>query len=337
MPQYSPPVLTTSVAVAHLYNGTVLTITKTPATPAYTALMERIGNAPEPPPPGRLAKWQRWWNKKRGQPATADVGVLSSLLISLKAATVSALGGQPVDRVAVTGPSTPALINQDLHDALEHAGLRSWLGDGSRYQPRRIAQCRAVFAGNGHGLCPSYTDLFQCWSEGGDMASRLTLFVSLTRHALYASVDEIREAFPKSAWGGDDGLRVLDFDGGLDGRGRFASEGDYWAHVRGRIVGLARQSSRPLQRVLLGGENATNSAFLATLRDALAELSPVSPLRVDVAMIEDPTYAAARGMAVYARRRQEVPGDCMERLVCDERREKERSGASEGSPRLELR
>jgi hypothetical protein len=89
--------------------------------------------------------------------------------------------------------------------------------------------------------------------------------------------------------------------------------------------------------VLLGGENATDSAFLATLRDALAKLSPVSPLSVDVDTIEDPTYAAARGMAVYARRRQEVPGDCMERRMCDERRENERSGGSEGSPRLELR
>ncbi|KFY19986.1 hypothetical protein V491_04072, partial [Pseudogymnoascus sp. VKM F-3775] len=107
--------LTTSygVAVAHLNNGTVLDIAKIPAAPEYRDLLERLGNAPLPAPPGRISQWQRWWNKKRGLPATTDIGVLSSLLSSLKSATSTALG-QPVYSVAVTRPSIPAITLEDL-------------------------------------------------------------------------------------------------------------------------------------------------------------------------------------------------------------------------------
>jgi hypothetical protein len=42
-------------------------------------------------------------------------------------------------------------------------------------------------------------------------------------------------------------------------------------------------------------------------------------------MMADPTFAAARGMAVYARRRQEAPGPCVEYQECEEMSEKERS------------
>jgi hypothetical protein len=68
---------------------------------------------------------------------------------------------------------------------------------------------------------------------------------------------------------------------------------------------------------------------LATLRGALAELGPTLPELVDETMVVDPLYAAARGMAVYARRRQEVPGDCMEGWWCDSVRERERAEARE--------
>ena len=327
----------------NLHNGTVLDIAQTPASPAYKTLMERLGNAPPPPPLGRLAKWQRWYNKKRGRPATADVGTLANLFTALKDATEEALGGgggggQPIYRVAVSLPSIPALTPEDLTDALEHADLRNWLDrDTPRdYPPKHVAQSRAVFAGNGHGLCGTYTDHLYCEFEDSDLPRRLALFVSLTRHALYASLDVVGSAFPR--WMSD-GPRVLDFEAGLEhGRGRFASDADYWAHVRAQIVGLVRgNAKRPLEVVLLGGENATHGAFLATLRDALAELSPVSvePPNVDTAAVADPAFAAARGMAVFARRRQEVPGHCKELPKCEKQRKAERAGEREG--RAELR
>ncbi|CAK7222810.1 hypothetical protein SEUCBS140593_005029 [Sporothrix eucalyptigena] len=149
-------------AVAHLYNGTVLNIANVAAPPAYQALMERLGNATLPTrPPGKLARWQRWWNKKRGRPATADVGVLASLLAALRDATAAALSEHPlpnrslIDRVAVTYPSMPALAREDIADALSYAGLRNWLGDSGGFQPHHVVEAQAAFAGNGHGLCPS--------------------------------------------------------------------------------------------------------------------------------------------------------------------------------------
>ena len=322
--------LSDSVAVAHLYNGTVLDIAKIPAALAYRDLLERLGNAPPPAPPGRLSQWQRWWNKKRGLPATANIGVLSSLLASLKSATSTTLG-QPVYRVAVTRPSMPALTLEDLDDALEHAGLLGWLGDSGGSQPKHVVESQAAFAGNGHGLCTLYQDVMACWDEGAALPRRLGLFVSLTRHALYASLDTMQGAF--SRWV-PDGPRVLDFGAGIDSRGRFADDGDYWAHIRSRIIDVARQGKRPIDIVLLGGEDATDTMFLATLRDALASLTPESLVNVDIVKMADPTFAAARGMALYARRRQEVPGRCVERPNCDEEREEQRIGGAEGKVEL---
>jgi hypothetical protein len=49
----------------------------------------------------------------------------------------------------------------------------------------------------------------------------------------------------------------------------------------------------------------------------------------------DPVFAAARGAAIYARRRQEAPADCVELETCEEKRNREREGKS--GPKLELK
>ena len=310
----------------------MLDIAKIPAAPEYRDLLERLGNAPLPAPPGRISQWQRWWNKKRGLPATTDIGVLSSLLSSLKSATSTALG-QPVYSVAVTRPSIPAVTLEDLDDALEHAGLVGWLGDSGGSQPRHVVESQAAFAGNGHGLCTLYRDVMACWDEGSALPRRLGLFVSLTRHALYVSLDTMQGAF--SRWT-PDGPRVLDFGAGIDSRGRFADNSEYWAHIRSCIVEVGQQGTKPVGILLLGGENATDTKFLATVRDALEPLAP-ELLANAIVRLADPTFAAARGMALYARRRQEVPGRCVERLNCDEEREEQRTrGAEVRIVRIEL-
>lgn len=154
----------------------------------------RLTHILNPRPSSRRDKLQRWFNKKLGRPATADVGVLAGMLATLKAATTKFLG-QPIDHLATTYPSISALTTEDMNDALEYAGLRSWLGD-SIYYPKHVAESRAVLAGNGHGLCATHTDLFQCWDEGNGFPIEITLFVSFTRHALYASLDRIGAAIP---------------------------------------------------------------------------------------------------------------------------------------------
>ncbi len=292
--------------------------------------MERLANAPPAAPPNRLASWQRWWNKKLGHPSTPDVAILASLLTTLQTSASQTLG-QPITHVAMTFPPIPALAALDVADALEHAGLHHWLGDTRGRQAKHVSPSRAVFAAHGHGLCVTYPNMHRCWNEEWDMPWRRVLFVSLTRHALYVSLERMKEAFTRFP---RDGPRVLDFEGGLDKRGGFGGEDEYWAYIRGQIVAVARRGEGPVEMVLVGGENATESGFLETLRDALAEIGPGLLPSVDGAVVVDPTYAAARGMALYARRRHEVPGTCMELERCEEKRERERAGG--GQSRVDL-
>lgn len=141
----------------------------------------------------------------------------------------------------------------------------------------------------------------------------------------------MRGAFPR--WSRD-GPRVLDFSAGLDSRNHFANDSDYWTHIRTRIVELVQHSSQLPDMLLLGGENGTEKELLTTIRDAVALLKPAVSLDIDTAAIVDPTFAAARGMAFYARRRQEAPGHCVELTKCDREREKERDGRDQ--ERIEL-
>jgi hypothetical protein len=47
-------------------------------------------------------------------------------------------------------------------------------------------------------------------------------------------------------------------------------------------------------------------------------------------IVADPLYAAARGAALYARWRQEVPWDCVEGEGCNDERERENAAIGSG-------
>ncbi len=126
----------------------------------------------------------------------------------------------------------------------------------------------------------------------------------------------------------------MDFAAGLDRCPEFISDGEYWAYVRGRLASFLGEDSPSPTLLLLGGENGTNYSFLTVLRDALSSLNPEIPPSIDIATLVDPTFAAARGMAMYARRRQEVPGHCMEWPKCKGEREKQRAGEDMGKVEL---
>jgi hypothetical protein len=91
--------------------------------------------------------------------------------------------------------------------------------------------------------------------------------------------------------------------------------------------------------VLLLGENAAMPEFLTVLRDALSGVSITTTtmtrgegrddetqvsidaegrrvVRARLEALADPLWAAARGAALYARLRQEIPWDCMEPREC---------------------
>ncbi|KAK1765028.1 hypothetical protein QBC33DRAFT_517234 [Phialemonium atrogriseum] len=275
---------------AWLYDGTTLDLAKVSGGPEYQKLMVRLSRSPPPDPPSAYQRFLRWTNKKLGRPATPD---------------------------------------EDLNDAIEHAGLDSWLTLPMPY-PQRLVESRAAFAGSGYGLCQNYKDLYRCEEEYESMAWETVYFVFFSRHALYASLDTFQAAF------GLDPLsepHVLDFESGFSNLPTFASPSAFWSHVRDQLMILPSKSPRRITKLLLGGENATDPDFIATLRDALG-----APASLSDDGIPDPTFAAARGAALYARWRQEAPWDCVEDDECDTKRERERGEKSgDASKRVELR
>jgi hypothetical protein len=240
----------------------------------------------------------------------------------------------PLQKVAVTCPaSSRGLADDDLAEALSGAGLGSW-HEYTTYQPRQVSEGNAVYAANGYGLCTNYVNIFNCWDERDGLPWPLTLYVSFTRQSLLVSLRLESEAFPKYLR--EEGTQLLDSMIGRDNIGLYPSPAAYWDLVRQQIVELPRQARAKdpkarINLVLLGGENSTDTDFLKVLRDALRDVAQAGGetgvdgstdnqelvLRAaNAAALIDPVYAAARGMATYARRRQEVPGDCTEDSSC---------------------
>lgn len=133
----------------------------------YLAMMQRLSNSTSKPSDILYRRYLRRLNKVLGRPSTQDVGILSGVLSKLKVAAENQLSTS-IDRVVVTTPRFEALTTEDLNDALEYLGLRSWLIYPLPY-PTQISEANAAFAANGNGLCKKYTDLYECQEETEDM------------------------------------------------------------------------------------------------------------------------------------------------------------------------
>ena len=129
----------------------------------YVELFKRLPSSGVKETPSRLSRLRRKVNKLLGRPSTSEVGILSTILSSLAVQTEAKLN-QTIDKVVVTTPFFPALTDKDLNDALEYAGLRSWLVYPLPY-PKMIYTSNAAFAGNGQGLCTHWDHLYACHDE----------------------------------------------------------------------------------------------------------------------------------------------------------------------------
>ncbi|KAI9857448.1 MAG: hypothetical protein M1813_008198 [Trichoglossum hirsutum] len=330
--------LTTTYATSafHMYDGSIANAAGVSANPDYMELMLRLAHSPLPPPQSKYQRFIRWFNKKCGRPSTPDVGILSSLITDLHEATRSALPSYPIDKVVITTPLLPALTSEDLNDAIEYAGLRSWLIYSTPY-PKILAESRSLFAANGNGLCKNYKHLYECEEEENKMPVHTVYSVTFTRQALYTTLDTFRSPFGFTS---RSEAYLINFNSGLDSLPTYPSPLDFWKHVRSQLLSLPRKSDRPITKVLLAGESVTDAKFLNILRDSLAEIAGPSARREasddegwrvnmtfavdpDIGMLADPVFAAARGAALYARWRQEAPYDCVEHERCEAERRRE--------------
>jgi hypothetical protein len=122
----------------------------------------------------------------------------------------------------------------------------------------------------------------------------------------------------------------------------YHSPSAYWADVHDHLQTLpsaVAERGRPISAVVLLGENAAMPEFLTVLRDALSGVGVTTKVmtwdedcdhetqmsadgegkrmvRARLEAVADPLWAAARGAALYARLRQEVPWNCMEATEC---------------------
>ncbi|KAJ5397104.1 hypothetical protein N7509_005217 [Penicillium cosmopolitanum] len=351
-------------SAVHYYNGTVVEVVQIYGKHEYLELMIRLAKGGKPvliedqgifqnlyfrlfplldsflgvPFPAR-AGW-RWLNEKLKRPVELevdDINIISEMLWNLKLATEKQIH-QDLNRVAITTPDIQTLSSDVINTALQELDLQTWTGDCS-YYPKRLVEADAVYAANGYGLCKRYHDLWQCTDEFGfewvRASSPIILFVSFTRHLLYTSITipDSGEAFVRFAC---DEIKALNFELGLD-RILEADDPDLlWARLREQITSFAL--SFRITDFLLAGESTTNPLFMANLKDALAGLlelhiEPKIAASAHGKKAIDLTFAAARGAALYARRRQEVQCDCSELEECESSRQKERAG---GQVKLDL-
>jgi hypothetical protein len=150
----------------HHYNGSTIDLAFAPASPAYVELLTRLSQSTDPPKPSKLQQFLRRLNKRLGRPATADVGTISALISSLRDKVETRLNC-PLDRVVVTTPQFPGFTQEDLEDAIENAGLRSWLEYPLPY-PTMLYAPNAAFAANGQGLCEALENIYACLEEAED-------------------------------------------------------------------------------------------------------------------------------------------------------------------------
>lgn len=326
--------------MVHYYNGTVVEVAKVLGSPEYLELMARLATTSKPSPNSTLGfisglslrlventlpdvsspwrDWWRWLNTELGRPFKLDeVEIISDLLQQLKISTEKKIS-QSLDRVAVTDPGFQSLKSATINAALRMLDLRTWIGD-SIYYAHQIVEEAAVYAANGYGLCTDYLDPSHCSDEFAESPDPTVLFVSYNRNLLYTSIVEgvTSEAFSRIT---RVEAQLVDYELGLD-RLLEKDEAALWDRLRSQLQILPRESEHPITHLLLAGESVTHPRFLATLRDSIYELSP-DVINIKLAM--DPTFAAARGAALYARRRQEVQSNCTERSECEETRLHER-------------
>ncbi|KAF5672421.1 chitinase [Fusarium circinatum] len=333
--------LTSGTAVVHFYDGTVRNIASISANPEYAALMKRLANSPPPSPISRWEKLRRSVNKKIGRPATPDVGIIATMLVSLRDVTSVAVTS-PLDRVAVSHSRIQGLAEPDLWDALEYARIRPWVAAGlprpkvvlplpaAGGYPSQLLESYAVFAGHGKGLCKHYKNFWQCAEEQDNVPLETTLVVGITLTDLRGDIIRTWSAFTDLQPRHGD-RTFVDLELGL---ATSKDKPDFWTRVAERLQGFCDTFPEGfrLDTVLLTGENATHPAFLQALRSALVGngyLQTESDSRGKESFVHergaviDPVFASARGAAQYARWRQEAPIGCEEQDRCEEERRRQ--------------
>ncbi|GIZ44542.1 hypothetical protein CKM354_000773800 [Cercospora kikuchii] len=283
------------------------------------------------------SRLKRRLNKLRGLPSTPIVGILGNVIQTLKHETEAKLKIKlDQGHVVVTHPLLPGLSHEDIGDAVEFAGLHSWLHKPNidPIQPKMLRESQATFGANGYNLCSGYTDVHICQEENlEDMTWETVYFVSLSRTVLYTTIVGLNAPFT-TPWSREHIAVHPEF--GTDMIGNYSSEADYWDALQQKLVPEKPDTEYPISLILLAGESIeipeAREALMKALGDRLGPpyTARTSKLRASLVAYAPPLFAAARGAALYARWRQEVPYGCAEGLGCEWQREADRKRMKRG-------
>jgi hypothetical protein len=235
----------------------------------------------------QLRKWFGW-------SATADIGILSSILREVKVAAEDKLG-HDIRSVWPAFPYLEKLEEADVRDALEHAGLE-WSSTERVYW-----ETNAAYAGLGHGLCKPVNDGSRCENDEGPAHTERVLVLNFDNSSFSASTHWMRTAYdpwPHSY--------ELDLDLGWWNLPVYEiPRAKFWAQMHEIIVKVASSEARAPNKIVLMGDHSGDKEFHETIKAALWEL-----LEFDVEMLltanedVDGSTLAAKGAAEMAFRAQ---------------------------------
>ena len=143
-----------------------------------------------------------------GYPASSDIGLIARMLMELRDSTESVLG-QPVVAAVTSYPFLTGLCEQDIHDALQYAGIMAIYDLKLLHQPHEVS---AAYAGYGFGLCRHYTNRGDCRNEEWDLAPEEVITIEFTEQSLL-----LKNNGMTTAWGSFESAdtHIIDYDAGL--------------------------------------------------------------------------------------------------------------------------
>ncbi|KJK87925.1 hypothetical protein H633G_08210 [Metarhizium anisopliae BRIP 53284] len=340
-------------AVAHFSNGTVLKLAKVEGSQRYQAFLQ-----------SELQKQQEaWWYSSHAEIQREDLSrllkqymgiggpdgavILAEMLIALRTSSEAVLGAPLPATVVITAPYIIAWSYEEtlqmsyIKRAQKLAGLQTVKMESMT--PVYLSEANTILAANRRMLCP---DLF-CngpeWTNENFHKYDVVYLVSLTNHSLYTSF-QISTCFFWPARSAQ--LGTIDPRFGLNQLEQASDQEMFWRelqdHLKSRVREYVKQPDnyRESFLVVVSGEAADNPKVVEAIRGMITDMQKDPAFRVvesgrapriELLISEDPTYAAAKGVAFGQRIN-------MDSRYCDDwfEREKAMGGGRDEDSRDEL-
>jgi hypothetical protein len=233
--------------------------------------------------------------KKAGLPASPDVGVLATVIKSLRSQIEADLHITVSDST-LAAPNLEALYQDDVSDICEYVGFK-YIIPKALYKPL-LWETSAAYAGYGFGLCEHWQNDTLCQIENNEFPFTQVLSVHYSRNALTSSLATIRSAIganePSSG-------HLENFSLGSDSRVLYKDVDEYWADVKAVLVQRMKETpgmGKPVRIIVTG--DRVDEEFLGVLEEAMKGVMKDVPSVV----WDNPPLAAAKGAAEFRRRGQ---------------------------------